>query len=134
MTVVGYLHASHRRRRHRPQRHKLLHAQRRADGADISTLYELSGVRMKFGIGAWWAPLASKVGIDSEKADQVNEELGGWPAMSEDIERAERFVGDDVVERICDYCEASCTEPVVYPLIGHTEEVINVITDVKTEF
>ncbi|WP_101295790.1 LLM class flavin-dependent oxidoreductase [Halegenticoccus soli] len=33
----------------------------------FSTLHELSGGRMKLGIGAWWDPLASKVGIDRER-------------------------------------------------------------------
>jgi 5,10-methylenetetrahydromethanopterin reductase len=32
----------------------------------FSTLHELSGGRAKLGIGAWWDPLASKVGIDRE--------------------------------------------------------------------
>lgn len=33
----------------------------------FSTLHELSEGRMKLGVGAWWDPLASKVGIDRER-------------------------------------------------------------------
>lgn len=33
----------------------------------FSTLDELSGGRAKLGVGAWWDPLASKVGIDREQ-------------------------------------------------------------------
>ena len=85
-------------------------------------------------------------GIDPEKAEEIKSELGGWPASSEDIERASRLVSDDVVtnvvaagtpddmvERIRDYCEAGCTEPVVYPLTDNMEEVIDVLAEAKAE-
>lgn len=85
-------------------------------------------------------------GIDPEKAEQVKEELGGWPASAEDIERASELVSDDVVtnivaagtreemiERIRDYCEAGCTEPVVYPLTDNKEAVIDALAEAKAE-
>lgn len=85
-------------------------------------------------------------GIDPEQAELVKESLGGWPATAEDIERASEHVSDDVVtnivaagtrddmvERIRDYCEAGCTEPVVYPLTDNMEEVIDVLAEAKAE-
>jgi len=85
-------------------------------------------------------------GIDPEKGEQVREELGGWPADAADIERASRLVSDevvtnivaagtreDVIDRIRDYCEAGCTEPVVYPLTDNTEEVIDALAEAKTD-
>lgn len=85
-------------------------------------------------------------GIDPEKAEQIKEELGGWPASAEDIERASRLVSDDVVtnivaagtreemiERVRDYCEAGCTEPVVYPLTDNKEAVIDAVAEAKAD-
>jgi alkanesulfonate monooxygenase SsuD/methylene tetrahydromethanopterin reductase-like flavin-dependent oxidoreductase (luciferase family) len=85
-------------------------------------------------------------GIDEEQAELVKSELGGWPATSEDIDRASEYVSDDVVtnivaagtrddvvDRIRDYCAAGCTEPVVYPLTDNMEAVIDVLADAKAE-
>ncbi|MFC4989861.1 MULTISPECIES: LLM class flavin-dependent oxidoreductase [Saliphagus] len=78
-------------------------------------------------------------GIDPERGEEIKEELGSWPASEADIERASRLVDDeivtnvvaagtpeDVVSRVGDYCEAGCTEPVVYSLGDNVEEVIDV--------
>ncbi|ESP87030.1 LLM class flavin-dependent oxidoreductase [Candidatus Halobonum tyrrellensis] len=85
-------------------------------------------------------------GIDEERAALVKEELGGWPATAADIERASEHVSDDVVtnivaagtpddviDRVRDYCEAGCTEPVVYPLTDNMEEVIDAMAEAKAE-
>jgi alkanesulfonate monooxygenase SsuD/methylene tetrahydromethanopterin reductase-like flavin-dependent oxidoreductase (luciferase family) len=77
-------------------------------------------------------------GIDPEVGERIGEELGGWPATAEDIERASRLVPDDVVtnvvaagtpddcvRRVADYCEAGCTEPSLYSLGPNVEEVID---------
>lgn len=78
-------------------------------------------------------------GIDPERGEEIKEELGSWPASEADIERASRLVDDeivtnvvaagtpeDVVSRVGDYCDAGCTEPVVYSLGDNVEEVIDV--------
>lgn len=36
-----------------------------------STLYELSGPRFRCGLGAWWDPLASKVGVDRQRPNSL---------------------------------------------------------------
>ncbi len=90
--------------------------------------------------------IAEACGIDPEVADDIEEELGGWPASAEDIARASALVSDEVVtnivaagtedeviERIRDYCGAGCTEPVVYPLTDNVEDVIDVVAAAKTE-
>jgi alkanesulfonate monooxygenase SsuD/methylene tetrahydromethanopterin reductase-like flavin-dependent oxidoreductase (luciferase family) len=82
-------------------------------------------------------------GISEENAARVKEELD-WPASAEDIERAAEHVPDDVVrnivatgtredviERLRDYCEAGCSEPVVYPLTDNMEDVIDAVADAK---
>ena len=83
-------------------------------------------------------------GIDPERGEEIKEELGSWPAKEADIERASRLVDDDVVtnvvaagtpddviERVGEYCEAGCTEPVVYSLGDNVEEVIDVFAEHK---
>ena len=83
-------------------------------------------------------------GIDEDQAEKVKAELGGWPANADDIERASEYVSDDVVtnivaagtrddviERVRDYCEAGCTEPVVYPLTDNMEAVIDALAEAK---
>lgn len=83
-------------------------------------------------------------GIAPELGEQVKEELGSWPATNEDIERASQLVDDDivrnvvaagtpddVVDRVGEYCEAGCTEPVVYSLGDDVEEVIDVFAEHK---
>jgi len=85
-------------------------------------------------------------GIDPELAEKVQAEMGGWPASAEDIERASRYVSDDVVtnivaagtrddviDRVRDYCAAGCTEPVVYPLTDNMEAVIDAMAEAKAE-
>jgi alkanesulfonate monooxygenase SsuD/methylene tetrahydromethanopterin reductase-like flavin-dependent oxidoreductase (luciferase family) len=82
-------------------------------------------------------------GISEENAARVKEELD-WPASAEDIERASEHVPDevvrnivatgtreDVIERLRDYCEAGCSEPVVYPLTDNMEDVIDAVADAK---
>jgi alkanesulfonate monooxygenase SsuD/methylene tetrahydromethanopterin reductase-like flavin-dependent oxidoreductase (luciferase family) len=82
-------------------------------------------------------------GISEENAEKVKEELD-WPASAEDIERAAEHVPDevvrnivatgtkeDVIERLHDYAEAGCTEPVVYPLTDNMEEVIDAVAEAK---
>lgn len=86
-------------------------------------------------------------GIDPDLGDEVEEELGSWPADSEDIERASQLVNDDivtnvvaagtpedVVNRVQDYCDAGCTEPVVYSLGDNVMEVIDVFAEHKTDY
>lgn len=83
-------------------------------------------------------------GIDPELGDKVEDELGSWPATAEDVERASRLVDDEtvtnvvaagtpreVVERVQDYCDAGCTEPVLYSLGDNVEEVIDVFSEYK---
>lgn len=85
-------------------------------------------------------------GIDNEQAEKVKSELGGWPATASDIERASEYVSDDVVtnivaagtrddviDRVRDYCQAGCTEPVVYPLTDNMEDVIDALAEAKAE-
>lgn len=85
-------------------------------------------------------------GIDEEVGEQVAEELGGWPADADDIERAGRLVSDEVVrnvvaagtptdcvERVQDYCEAGCTEPVLYSLGDNVEEMMDVFIEYKAD-
>lgn len=85
-------------------------------------------------------------GINNEQAEKVKSELGGWPATASDIERASEYVSDDVVtnivaagtrddviNRIRDYCQAGCTEPVVYPLTDNMEDVIDALAEAKAE-
>ncbi len=43
--------------------------------ATFSTLYELAPGRVLLGIGAWWEPLASKVGVDRRKPLQAMREV-----------------------------------------------------------
>jgi alkanesulfonate monooxygenase SsuD/methylene tetrahydromethanopterin reductase-like flavin-dependent oxidoreductase (luciferase family) len=82
-------------------------------------------------------------GISEENAALVKEELD-WPATAADIERAAEHVPDDVVrnivatgtrddviERLRDYCEAGCSEPVVYPLTDNMEDVIDAVAAAK---
>jgi hypothetical protein len=38
-----------------------------------------------------------------------------------------------MIERIRDYCEAGCTEPVVYPLTDNKEAVIDALAEAKAE-
>ncbi|WP_433633498.1 LLM class flavin-dependent oxidoreductase [Halomicrococcus sp. NG-SE-24] len=83
-------------------------------------------------------------GIAPELGDEVEDELGSWPASAEDVERASRLVDDDivtnvvaagtpreVVDRVQDYCDAGCTEPVLYSLGDNVEEVIDVFSEYK---
>src|SRR5436305_789933 len=96
--------------------------------ATFSTLDDLAPGRVKLGIGAWWDPLAAKVGIQRRKlllamrelvtqylgqqphimkasgvAPELLEEIGAiltWPATHEQIERAMALVPDEVVQLI----------------------------------
>ncbi|WP_416841421.1 LLM class flavin-dependent oxidoreductase [Haloferax sp. DFSO52] len=85
-------------------------------------------------------------GIDPELGAQIEEELGGWPAKADDIERASRLVSDDVVtnivaagtpedcvQKVADYCDAGCTEASLYSLGPNVEEVIDVFATYMTE-
>jgi alkanesulfonate monooxygenase SsuD/methylene tetrahydromethanopterin reductase-like flavin-dependent oxidoreductase (luciferase family) len=85
-------------------------------------------------------------GIDPEVGEQIGEELGGWPADAEDIERASRLVPDDVVtnivaagtpedcvQKVADYCDTGCTEPSLYSLGPNVEEVIDTFAEFKPE-
>lgn len=85
-------------------------------------------------------------GIDPEVGEQIGEELGGWPAKAEDIERASRLVPDEVVtnvvaagtpedciQRVADYCDAGCTEPSLYSLGPNVEEVIDTFAQFRME-
>jgi alkanesulfonate monooxygenase SsuD/methylene tetrahydromethanopterin reductase-like flavin-dependent oxidoreductase (luciferase family) len=85
-------------------------------------------------------------GIDPEVGEQIGEELGGWPAKAEDIERASRLVPDDIVtnvvaagtpddcvQRVADYCDAGCTEPSLYSLGPNVEEVIDTFAEFSAE-
>ncbi|SIS17376.1 LLM class flavin-dependent oxidoreductase [Natronorubrum thiooxidans] len=85
-------------------------------------------------------------GIDPEVGEQVGEELGGWPASAEDIERASRLVPDEVVtnivaagtpedcvQKVAEYCDAGCTEPSLYSLGPNVKEVIDVFAEFKAE-
>jgi alkanesulfonate monooxygenase SsuD/methylene tetrahydromethanopterin reductase-like flavin-dependent oxidoreductase (luciferase family) len=85
-------------------------------------------------------------GIDPEVGEQIGEELGGWPAKAEDIERASRLVPDEVVtnvvaagtpedcvQRVADYCDAGCTEPSLYSLGPNVEEVIDTFAQFRAE-
>ncbi|GAA0254696.1 LLM class flavin-dependent oxidoreductase [Haladaptatus pallidirubidus] len=85
-------------------------------------------------------------GIDPDLGEQVEAELGSWPATAEDIERASALVDDeivmnvvaagtpeDVVSRVQDYCDAGCTEPVLYSLGDNVEEVIDVFAEFNSE-
>ncbi|MBP2252453.1 alkanesulfonate monooxygenase SsuD/methylene tetrahydromethanopterin reductase-like flavin-dependent oxidoreductase (luciferase family) [Halarchaeum solikamskense] len=84
-------------------------------------------------------------GISDANAERVEAELD-WPATAADIERASEHVPDevvrnivatgtreDVIERLGDYCEAGCTEPVVYPLTDNMEDVIDTVAAAKAE-
>ncbi|WP_121744271.1 LLM class flavin-dependent oxidoreductase [Natronorubrum halophilum] len=83
-------------------------------------------------------------GIAPEVGEQIGEELGGWPANAEDIERASRLVPDEVVtnvvaagtpedcvQKVAEYCETGCTEPSLYSLGPNVEEVIDVFAEFK---
>lgn len=83
-------------------------------------------------------------GVDPDVGERISEELGGWPADGADIERASRLVSDEVitnivaagtpdecVRKVREYCEAGCTEPVVYSLGDNVEEVIDVVAEHK---
>lgn len=85
-------------------------------------------------------------GIDPELGDEIEQELGSWPATAEDIERTSRLVDDDivtnivaagtpeeVVERVQDYCDTGCTEPVLYSLGDNVEEVIDIFAEYKSD-
>lgn len=85
-------------------------------------------------------------GIDPDLGEQVVEELGSWPADADDIERASRLIDDDivtnivaagtpddVVDRVRDYCEAGCTEPVVYSLGDNITDVVDAVAEAKAE-
>jgi alkanesulfonate monooxygenase SsuD/methylene tetrahydromethanopterin reductase-like flavin-dependent oxidoreductase (luciferase family) len=85
-------------------------------------------------------------GIDSDLADEISAELGGWPADADDVARAKALVPDDVVrnvvaagtpdevvERVWDYCETGCTEPVLHAICGNVEWMIDVFSEYRVE-
>lgn len=84
------------------------------------------------------------IGIE-DLAAEISDELGGWPATAEDIERASELVTDDIVtqivaagtpedcvEKVNDYCDAGCTEPVIYTIGDNVKEVIDVFAEHHT--
>src|SRR3989304_6017254 len=105
--------------------------------APFGTLDDLAPGRVLLGIGAWWEPLASKVGVDRRKPLQAMREMVEvvrrlirmervtfpdevgrvltWPAGPEEIHKAMRLVPDEVVQMITasgtpDECRAKVRE------------------------
>jgi alkanesulfonate monooxygenase SsuD/methylene tetrahydromethanopterin reductase-like flavin-dependent oxidoreductase (luciferase family) len=81
-------------------------------------------------------------GVSEDIADQIDDVVGGWPAKQADIEEAKQLLPDDVatsmmaagtpedcVQRVHEYVEAGCTEPIVYPQVGDAERIIDVFAE-----
>jgi 5,10-methylenetetrahydromethanopterin reductase len=80
-------------------------------------------------------------GVDEEIADQAKA-LMGWPATEEDYERASAVIPDEIVRdimavgtaedcrrKVREYLEAGVTCPILYPLRGNIQEVIDAFAD-----
>lgn len=85
--------------------------------------------------------VAREYTMDPDLVDDIEAELGGWPASMEEIERITPMVPDehvkrvtaagtpdDVVERIQEYVDAGCTAPILSVLSGNQREVVDVFS------
>jgi len=82
---------------------------------------------------------AAAAHLDEGLIEAVSNELGDWPITDEDIERASELVPDEylttvaacgtpeeVVNRVKEYCDAGCTEPILYIQSDNATEVMGV--------
>jgi 5,10-methylenetetrahydromethanopterin reductase len=81
--------------------------------------------------------IAKASGVSQDVVDEIQSILG-WPATHEEIKRAKHFVPDDLVERITasgtpedarrkvqEYMEHGATCPILYPVGGDVELLID---------